>query len=62
MSVQPPVRDRIVGVPRKRKTYRGWRRNNAISWEGAPTQKKEQPKLEMRISKRGEKHYQTAKE
>ena len=46
------------GVPKKRKDYRAWRRNNAISWKGvAPDRVKEYPPLVKQRSDRGEVHY-----
>ena len=55
------VRDpehRQLGIPRKTKDYRFWRRNNAISWKGVESVKQEEhPPLVKKISKKGEVHY-----
>jgi hypothetical protein len=43
---------------REAKTYRGWLRNNAITWQGVdPDMRVEYPPLIRKVSQRGEVHY-----
>lgn len=46
------------GLPKHRKEYRAFRRNNAITWQGVePDKRIEHPRLTPVRSERGEIHY-----